>query len=120
MVAGLGGLQALANRAVQLVSQGQCSGRCKVMRRAEVETRAAAFTRVRRTVAVTALPRVGLARVPAARVRLKAMQARTSQAALAVKTPEVILSRRTGVHDVHDEGFGVPNGVVDAVICCCP
>ena len=34
--------------------------------------------------------------------------------------PSVILSRRTGVHDVHDEGFGVPNGVVDAVICCCP
>ena len=90
------------------------------MRRAEVDTLAATLMSLRRTVAVTALPRAPLARAPAARVRLNAMQASTSQAALAVNTPEVILSRRTGVHDVHDEGFGVPNGVVDAVICCCP
>jgi hypothetical protein len=36
----------------------------------------------------TAFSRAPLARVPAARVRLNAMQASTSQAALAVKTPE--------------------------------
>lgn len=58
------------------------------MRRAEVETLAATLMSFRRTVAVTAFPRAGLARVPAARVRLKAMQASTSQAALAVKAPD--------------------------------
>ena len=70
-----GGLEALANRVVQLVSQGQCSGRCSVMRRAEVETLAATLTSLRRIVALTALPWVGLARVPAAEARLNAMQA---------------------------------------------
>src|SRR4051794_41927886 len=44
---------------------------------------------VRRIVAVAALARAGAAvRVAAARVRLKAMTAQPSQAALAVKTPE--------------------------------
>ena len=63
-------------------------GRCKVLRRAEVETLAATLTSLRRTVAVTAFPRAGLARVPAAEARLNAMHASTSHAALAVKTPE--------------------------------
>src|SRR4051812_49748852 len=44
---------------------------------------------VRRIVAVVALASAAaLVRVPAARVRLKAITAQTSQAALAVKTPE--------------------------------
>ena len=90
------------------------------MRLAEVAILAGTLTSFRRMVAVVALPSPVPAIVAAARVRLKAITASTSQAALAVNTPEVILSRRTGVHDVHDEGFGVPNGVVDAVICCCP
>ena len=51
-----------------------------------MEILAATLMSLGRTVAVTAFPRAGLARVPAARVRLNAMQASTSQAALAVNT----------------------------------
>ena len=83
-----GGLQAWVNSLVQPCSQGQFSGWCRVVRRAEVEILVATLMSLRRTVAVTALPRALLARVPAARVRLKAMQASTSQAALAVNTLE--------------------------------
>ena len=75
MAAPPGGLQAWVNSLVQPFSQGQLSGRCRVMRRAEVETLAATLMSFRRTVAVTAFPRAPLARVPAARVRLNAMQA---------------------------------------------
>ena len=58
------------------------------MRRAEVATRPGTCTSLRRTVAVVALARSAAAREPAARVRLNAMTASTSQAALAVNTPE--------------------------------
>lgn len=60
---------------------------------------------VRRTVAVVAFARRGWpVRVAAARVRLNAMTARTSQAALAVNFPEVIWSGSAVVRDVRDEG----------------
>jgi hypothetical protein len=51
---------------------------------AEVAARASTVISLRRMVAVVARARSGLARVPAARVRLNAMTASTSQAALAV------------------------------------
>jgi hypothetical protein len=41
---------------------------------------------------------------PAARVRLKAITASTSQALLAMNFPDVIWSRPAAVHDVHDGG----------------
>jgi len=52
--------------------------------------RAGTPTMVRRMVAVRALPRAGPVMLAAARVRLKAMTARTSQAALAAKCPGLL------------------------------
>ena len=69
------------------VSQGQLWGRCRVIRRAEVAIRHGIWIRVRRTVAVVADQR-GAVRVAAARVRLNAITASTSQAAFAVNTPD--------------------------------
>jgi len=58
-----------------------------------------------------ALAIAGPARVAAARVRLKAMTASTSQAAFAVNFPSVILSRRVGrAADLHR---CVMDGVLD-------
>jgi len=62
------------------------------MRRAEDAILAGTLTSFRRMVAVVALARPAPAMVAAARVRLNAMTARTSQAAFAVKTPLIILS----------------------------
>lgn len=73
MVAVCGGPQAAANRAVQPVSQGQLPGRCRTCFRAEVEMRAGIWISLRRIVPVRSLPRVLLARVPAARARLNAL-----------------------------------------------
>src|SRR3954453_11181545 len=87
-VAAGGGPQTRVNRLVQAVCQGQPVGRCRTSRRAEDAIRAGTWTSWRRSVPVVALASVGPVRVPAARVRLKAMTARTSQAALAAKTPE--------------------------------
>ena len=56
--------------------------------RAEVAIRAGTVMSFRRMVPLRALPRSVPARVPMARERLKAMVARTSQAALAVNFPE--------------------------------
>ena len=75
------------NRTAQGFSQGQCSGRCRVMRRAEDEMPAGPLTSFRRIVAVVARARPFPAIVAAARVKLNAITARTSQAALAVKRP---------------------------------
>jgi hypothetical protein len=83
-----GGSLTRSNRAVQAVSQGQAWGRCRVTRRAEEATRAGTVITLRRIVAVVALAKSGAATVPAARVRLNAMAASTSQAALAVNTPD--------------------------------
>jgi hypothetical protein len=64
-------------------------GRCRRSRRAEVAIRAGTLMSLRRIVAVAALASAGVVvSVAAARVRLKAMTAQTSQAALALKTPE--------------------------------
>ena len=90
------------------------------MRRAEVEILAAMLMSFRRTVAVTALPRVGVARVPAAEARLNAMQASTSQAALAVNTPDVIFSPEECMQHVRDGSYALGKRVVDAVTLCCP
>ena len=70
--------------------QGQASGRCRMILRAERASRAGTEMRVRRIVAVVALARrpARSARMPAARVRLNAITARTSQALFAVNTPE--------------------------------
>ncbi len=73
-----GGSLTLSKSVVQAVCQGQAVGRCRVIRRAKVATRAGRAMSVRRSVAVVALARSGAARVPAARVRLNAMTARTS------------------------------------------
>ena len=59
-----------------------------MIRRALVAIRHGIWISVRRTVAVVARARTGAAMVAAARVRLKAITASTSQAALAVNTPE--------------------------------
>ena len=60
-----------------------------MIRRAEVATRAGTWISLRRTVAVVALTSSGAAvRAAAARVRLNAMTASTSQALLAVNRPE--------------------------------
>jgi len=74
-----GGSLTRLNRAVQAVSQGQDFGRCKVIRRAEVATRAGTVISLRRIVAVVARARSGAETVPAARVRLNAMTTSTSQ-----------------------------------------
>jgi len=63
-----------------------------VSRRAEEAIRAGTVIRVRRMVAVRALASRGPVRVAAARVRLNAMAASTSQAALAENRPSVIFS----------------------------
>ena len=88
MVAGLGGPQTRVNRVVKAVCQGQPVGRCRVSRRAEDASRAGTVISARRMVAVVALARFGPLVVAAARVRLNAITASTSQAAFAVNVPE--------------------------------
>jgi hypothetical protein len=83
-----GGSLTRSNSAVQAVSQGQDFGRCRVIRRAEVATRAGTVISLRRMVGVVALASCGSVRLAAARVRLNAMTASTSQAAFAVNTPD--------------------------------
>src|SRR5690349_12148985 len=82
-----GGPQARVNSWIQAVCQGQAVGRCRVRRRAEEATRAGTVIRVRRMVAVVALASLGPVRVAAARARLNARQASTSQPAFAVNAP---------------------------------
>ena len=83
-----GGARALANSADHAISQGQCAGRWSRIRRAEDAIRAGMLTILRRIVAVVAEARSAPVMVAAVRVRLNAMTARTSQAALALKIPE--------------------------------
>ena len=87
----MGGRQLRLNRVIQTDSQRQCSGRWSVRRRAEDAIRAGTLTRFRRIVAVVALlrPVPAPAMVAAARVRLNAITARTSQAAFAVNRRQV-------------------------------
>src|SRR5665811_1316721 len=83
-----GGAHRPVKRVVHAVSQGHAVGRCSVRRRAEDAIRAGTCTSLRRIVAVVALAIEVPARVAAARVRLNAMTARTSQAAFAVNFPD--------------------------------
>ena len=76
------------NSSVQALSQGHAVGRCSVTRRAEAATRAGTVINLRRIVAVVALASPGPVMVAAARVRLNAITASTSQAAFAVNFPE--------------------------------
>ena len=85
---GSGGPQLWVNRRVHALCQGQAVGRCRVTRRAEVATRAGTAINFARIVAVVARARATPAMVAAVRVRLNAMTASTSQAALAVNFPE--------------------------------
>ena len=82
-----GGAHRPVKSVVHAFSQGHAVGRCSVRRRAEDAIRAGTCTSLRRIVPVVALAIVVPARVAAARVRLNAMTARTSQAAFAVNFP---------------------------------
>ena len=88
MVELIGGPEVLVKSVVHWRSQGQSLGRWSVMRRAEDAILAGRPISFRRMVPAVALARVLLVRVAEARVRLKAMVANTSQAALAVNLPE--------------------------------
>src|SRR5215218_7932096 len=83
-----GGPQVCVNSWVHRACQGQFFGRCSLSRRAEDATRAGTAISVRRMVAVVALASTPPARLAAARVRLKAITAQTSQALLAANLPE--------------------------------
>lgn len=84
---GAGGPQARVNKVVQACCQGQAIGRCRVSLRAEAASRTGTQTRVRRMVAVVALASRVPLRLAAARVRLNAITASTSQAAFAPNRP---------------------------------
>ena len=86
----------LLNRVFQADSHGQFRGRCRVSRRAEDAMRAGTVIRVARMVAVRALASAGPVMVAAARVRLNAITAATSQAALALKRPGGYLKLMAG------------------------
>ena len=79
----VGGPQVRGKSSVQLVCQGHPVGRCRVSVRAEPAIRAGTPIRVRRIVPVVAFASGGPDSVAAALVRLNAMAASTSQAALA-------------------------------------
>jgi len=84
----VGGPLVRMNSWVQACCQGQFVGRCRVRRLAEDAIRAGMVISLRRMVAVVALAIAVPAAVAAARVRLNAMTARTSQAAFAVNDPD--------------------------------
>jgi len=107
-----GGPRVASNSWVQAGSQGQCLGRWSRSLRAECASRAGTLISWARIVPVVARAWNAEARAPAARVRLNAIAAMTSQAALAWNDPEVILSRL--VDHGPDLGFCVVDGVVGA------
>ena len=83
-----GGPVAALNSCVQASAQGHAVGSRSVERRADRVTRAATVMSCRRTVPVVALAWKLEASAPAARVRLKAIAASTSQAEFAAKCPD--------------------------------
>jgi hypothetical protein len=88
-VAVWGGPQVWVKSSVQGCCHGQPAGRCSFSALAGDAIRAGMLISFRRMVAVVALANEGLPVVlAAARVRLNAMTARTSQAAFAVNLPE--------------------------------
>ena len=84
----VGGPSAAVNRSSQSSAQGQFAGSRSWTRRAERTGRAGTLISWRRIVAVVALAWKREASAPAARVRLNAIAASTSQAPLAVNCPE--------------------------------
>jgi hypothetical protein len=92
-----------------MVSQASCHGhrvgRCRVRRRAEDATRAGTLMRRRRIVAVVALAWGPPAMVPAARVRLNAIAARTRQALFAANRRETRPRPTGGEH--RETGFAL-------------
>jgi hypothetical protein len=85
VVAGVGGPQTVLNSPSQLSCQGQSLGRWMTRCRAEVARRPGTVISCRRMVAVVALAWNTDAMVRAARVRLNAIAAMTSHAALAAR-----------------------------------
>src|SRR5450756_1593751 len=88
VVAGVGGPQTVLNSPTQLSCQGLSLGRWMTSRRADLARRPGTAISCRRMVAVVALAWNTDAMVPAARVRLNAIAANTSQAPLAANWPE--------------------------------
>src|SRR3954462_4094435 len=86
--AAAGGPQVASNSWDQAVSHGQSRGRCSRNRRAERANRTGTLISWARIVPVVALAWKAEASAPAARVRLNAIAASTSQAELAAKLPE--------------------------------
>ena len=83
-----GGPSVASKIACQGSWHGDAVGKWMVMRRAEVAIRAGMLMMRLRIVAVVALAWLPPAMVPAARVRLNAMTARTSHSAFALNLPE--------------------------------
>ena len=114
-VAVWGGPQVWVNSSVQACCQGQPVGRCSFSCLAEDAIRAGTVISLRRMVAVVALASEGLPVVlAAARVRLNAMTARTSQAAFAVNLPDGRWARAElfrSTWDLFDDGVA-PVGLV--------
>jgi len=98
----------------QACSHGQCCGRCIRRRRAERASRAGMLISWARMVPVVALAWKAEARQPAARVRLNAIAASTSQALFAANEPDVIFRRRSGQRV--DLRVCLVDGVVDAAL----
>jgi hypothetical protein len=87
VVAGSGGPQLWVKSSVQALCHGHLVGRWSLSRRAELAIRAGTMISLHRIVAVVALASAGPVMLAAAQVKLNAMPARTSQAALALNTP---------------------------------
>jgi len=87
VVAGVGGRQTALKSPAQLSCQGQSLGRWMTSLFAELARRPGTVISCRRMVAVVALAWKTDAMLPAARVRLNAIAANTSQAPLAEKDP---------------------------------
>jgi len=94
----------VVQRVCQCSAQGHRRGRCSRCRRPDRDTLAGVLMIRARTVAPSALVNFPPAVTPMARVRLNAIVAAASQAALAWNDFEVIWSHSHGVHDVRDEG----------------
>ena len=102
------------NSCCQACCQGQCSGRCMVSWRAERASRPGTAVSWVRIEPVVARAWKREARVPAARVRLNAIVARTSQALFAGNDPDAKMSQRPGPQvgvDLLDDGLAAVVGL---------
>src|SRR5512144_3356660 len=103
-----GGSWTAVNSRCQDGCHGQSRGKCRVSRRAERASRAGTRISWARTVAVVALACSSDASAPAARVRLKAMAASTSQALFTANDPDGRCQRSVLQVRVHLLDDGVP------------